>query len=120
MSSLEPFYLETRYARTPIANWSNSSRNGRTTGIAQPSAEYQESVIRRAYGQAKLDMSETDYVECHGTGTSVGDAIEVEALGRCFSPRQGLPLMIGSVMMHSGPINQYADECAGQDKLWPQ
>lgn len=74
-------------------------RNGRTPGIAQPSADLQEAVIRKAYTHAGLDFPDTDYIECHGTGTSIGDKIEIDALGRCFASRQGLPLMIGSVSM---------------------
>ncbi|ETS78853.1 hypothetical protein PFICI_08706 [Pestalotiopsis fici W106-1] len=76
--------------------------NGKTTGIAQPSAAFQEAVIQKAYANAKLDPLGTDYVECHGTGTSVGDATEVEALRRCFPPREGMPLMIGSVKTNFG------------------
>ncbi|KAI1101334.1 putative polyketide synthase [Jackrogersella minutella] len=76
--------------------------NGKTPGIAQPSAELQEAVIRKAYSHARLNFSDTDYIECHGTGTSIGDKIEVDALGRCFSPRDGAPLMIGSVKTNYG------------------
>ncbi|KAI1088514.1 putative polyketide synthase [Rostrohypoxylon terebratum] len=76
--------------------------NGRTPGIAQPSADLQEAVIKKAYSQAGLDFSDTDYIECHGTGTSIGDKIEVDALGRCFPARQGLPLMIGSIKSSMG------------------
>ncbi|KAI0895264.1 putative polyketide synthase [Annulohypoxylon nitens] len=76
--------------------------NGRTPGIAQPSADLQEAVIRKAYTHAGLDFPDTDYIECHGTGTSIGDKIEVDALGRCFASRQGLPLMIGSIKSSMG------------------
>ena len=71
--------------------------NGRTPGISLPSGDLQEAVIRKAYLDAGLDFTGTDYVECHGTGTAVGDPIEVDAIGRCFSPRNGAPLRIGSV-----------------------
>ncbi|KAI0116548.1 putative polyketide synthase [Nemania sp. FL0031] len=71
--------------------------NGRTLGITQPSADLQEAVIRKAYSKAMLSFRDTDYVECHGTGTPVGDVIEVDALGRCFNdPARGSPLLIGS------------------------
>lgn len=53
-------------------------------------------------------MADTDYVECHGTGTAVGDPVEVEGIGRCFSPRYGPPLMIGAVcLMTQCPSNTY-------------
>ncbi|KAI0828782.1 polyketide synthase-like protein [Hypoxylon sp. FL0890] len=76
--------------------------NGKTPGIAQPSADLQEEVIRKAYSNAKLSFADTDYIECHGTGTSRGDVIEVEALGRCFAPREGYPLLVGSVKTNFG------------------
>ena len=41
-------------------------------------------------------------IEIHiGTDTPVGDPIEVDAVGRCFSPREGPPLLIGSVSIKS-------------------
>jgi acyl transferase domain-containing protein len=58
--------------------------------------------MRKAYANAGLNFTETDYVECHGTGTPVGDPIEVDAVGRCFSPREGAPLLIGSVSLDGG------------------
>jgi hypothetical protein len=76
-----------------------NSRNGKGAGISHPSVHQQEAVIRAAYAQAGLDFSLTRYAECHGTGTSVGDPIEVDAIGRVFaryrSPTD--PLLIGSV-----------------------
>lgn len=74
--------------------------NGKTAGISHPSPDGQEAVIRQAYRNAgNLDPNHTGYFECHGTGTPVGDPIEVSALGRVFSPgREGeQPLLIGSV-----------------------
>ncbi|RYP18018.1 hypothetical protein DL767_009910 [Monosporascus sp. MG133] len=76
--------------------------NGRTPGIAQPSAALQEAVIRKAYSNAGLELTGTDYIECHGTGTSIGDPIEVDALASFFCPRDGHPLMIGSVKTNLG------------------
>ncbi|PHH81251.1 hypothetical protein CDD82_1190 [Ophiocordyceps australis] len=76
--------------------------NGRTNGITLPSSDYQEKVIRSAYAKAGLRFADTDYVECHGTGTAVGDPIEVSAIARCFAPRPNVPLMIGAAKPNLG------------------
>ncbi|OAA40092.1 Beta-ketoacyl synthase [Beauveria brongniartii RCEF 3172] len=78
--------------------------NGKTGGISHPSPDGQEAVIRQAYKAAGgLNPDETGYAECHGTGTPVGDPIEVSAIGRVFSPgRQDDPLLIGSIKPNLG------------------
>lgn len=81
--------------------------NGRTNGITLPSAEGQEAVIRKAYAKAGLAYryNETDYVECHGTGTAVGDPIELQGLASVFSKRLAAgqaPLLVGSVKTNLG------------------
>ena len=79
--------------------------NGKTMGISLPSSEGQEAVMRKAYAKAGLsNFNETDYIECHGTGTPVGDPIEVEGVSRVFKrtkPGQG-PVLIGSVKTNLG------------------
>lgn len=77
-------------------------RSGKTPGISLPSGEQQAAVTRKAYANADLDFTGTDYVECHGTGTPVGDPIEVNAIGGVFSPREQAPLLIGSVKTNVG------------------
>ncbi|KAK2764515.1 Type I Iterative PKS [Arachnomyces sp. PD_36] len=81
--------------------------NGRTGGITRPSAAGQEAVIRKAYQNAgDLPFSDTTYFEVHGTGTPVGDPIEVSAVGNVFSSvRSDAPedrLLIGSVKTNLG------------------
>ncbi|KAK6513545.1 hypothetical protein TWF281_005168 [Arthrobotrys megalospora] len=76
--------------------------NGKTQGITLPSAEHQEKVIRKAYAKAELSIDDTTYVECHGTGTPVGDPIEVDAVSRVFNRPSRRPLRIGSVKTNVG------------------
>ncbi|OHE98116.1 hypothetical protein CORC01_06630 [Colletotrichum orchidophilum] len=49
-------------------------------GITHPSVKGQERVVRLAYEKASLDLNQTAYAELHGTGTPVGDPIEVRAI----------------------------------------
>ncbi len=55
-------------------------RNGKVegAGITHPSLEGQERVVRMAYERADLDPNLTAYAELHGTGTPIGDPIEVK------------------------------------------
>ncbi|TRX91638.1 hypothetical protein FHL15_007420 [Xylaria flabelliformis] len=76
--------------------------NGKTPGITQPSANLQKAVIQKAFSNANLGPDDVDYLECHGTGTPVGDPIEIDAINRCFNPRVGPPLYIGSVKANLG------------------
>lgn len=68
--------------------------DGKTPGLAVPSSETHEAMIRRAYKVARLSASQTGYVECHGTGTPVGDPLEVQSIANVFG-NEGV--YIGSV-----------------------
>jgi acyl transferase domain-containing protein len=81
--------------------------NGRTGGITRPSAAGQEAVIRDADRNAgDLSFADMNYFEVHGTGTPVGDPIEVCAVGNVFSSARsaspGDRLLIGSVITNLG------------------
>ncbi|KAI0393705.1 reducing type I polyketide synthase 10 [Xylariaceae sp. FL0594] len=85
-----------------IIKGSAINANGRTSGISLPSADGQELVILKAMAKAGLTPDDIGYIECHGTGTKVGDAIEVEALARVFRRQGKTPLMIGAVKSNVG------------------
>ena len=73
--------------------------DGKTVGISNPSSDAHEALMKRAYQSAGIKKpSETAFVECHGTGTSVGDPTETTAVGRVFcSKKDEKGLYIGSV-----------------------
>ncbi|KAI1375608.1 hypothetical protein F4677DRAFT_112302 [Hypoxylon crocopeplum] len=82
-----------------------SNSNGRTGGIASPSAEAQAAAIRQAYLNAGLsNLNDTQYLECHGTGTQAGDPTEVRGAGYAFSVTREAdkPLIIGSIKSNVG------------------
>jgi acyl transferase domain-containing protein/protein-L-isoaspartate O-methyltransferase len=73
------------------ATSSISDGRGTGNGISVPNDIAQEAMIRRTYELAGIsDYSETAFVECHGTGTPVGDPIEARAVGRVFGPSGGV------------------------------
>ncbi|KAG6358653.1 hypothetical protein INS49_012171 [Diaporthe citri] len=62
--------------------------DGRTKGMLTPSPVAQAALIRRTYEAAGIaDLSRTAIVECHGTGTPVGDPLETEAVASCFGEK---------------------------------
>ncbi len=78
------------------------NQDGRTRGITVPSGRAQEHVIRTAYENAGMDTSVVGYMEAHGTGTAVGDPIELKSLGRVFGPGRTSPLVMGSCKANIG------------------
>ncbi|XDG05861.1 hypothetical protein ABKA04_005476 [Annulohypoxylon sp. FPYF3050] len=84
-----------------VLRGSSVNANGRTLGVSHLDTKMQEKAIRQAYATEGLKFSDTDYIECHGTGTTVGDPIEMEAVQACFEPRDW-PLKVGSVITNLG------------------
>ncbi|KAF3389803.1 Lovastatin diketide synthase mokB [Talaromyces pinophilus] len=80
--------------------------NGKVAGmgITHPSKAGQERVVRQAYARSGLDPLRTAYVECHGTGTPVGDPIEAHAIGRAMNDARpsDKPLLIGAIKANIG------------------
>lgn len=92
--------------------------DGKTPGMACPSSESHESMMRRAYQTAQLpDLSRTAFVECHGTGTAVGDPLEVAAVASVFGD-QGV--FIGSVwLVCTVRLMDGAEFLLGETERWP-
>ncbi len=86
-----------------VIRGSATNQDGRTGVLTAPSGLAQQTVIRRALAGAQIDPSEISYIEAHGTGTSLGDSIEVEALGKVFAARpSGTSCALGSVKTNLG------------------
>ena len=82
----------------------------RKIGYLAPSVEGQAEVIAEALGIAGISADEISYVETHGTGTVVGDPIEVRALTQAFratSSRKGY-CGIGSLKSNVGHLDAAA------------
>ena len=72
-----------------------ANSDGKTAGLSLPSSASHEALIRRSHELAGInDFSKTAMIECHGTGTYVGDPLEATAVGRVFGD---CGILIGSV-----------------------
>jgi len=86
-----------------------NSDGSRKIGFTAPSIQGQAECIKKAQSMARVDPATIGYVETHGTGTRLGDPIEIEALNIAFDRRQGNHCAIGSVKTNIG----HADTAAG-------
>mmetsp|Transcript_16377 Transcript_16377/g.46760 ORF Transcript_16377/g.46760 Transcript_16377/m.46760 type:complete len:949 (-) Transcript_16377:148-2994(-) len=64
---------------------SQSNQDGRSASITAPNGPSQEKCIKAAFREAGLQPPEVDCFECHGTGTALGDPIEVGAFKRIYN-----------------------------------
>ncbi|NEO36797.1 MAG: type I polyketide synthase [Moorea sp. SIOASIH] len=94
------------------------NQDGRSSGLTVPNGPAQQAVIRAALANGKVEPGEVSYIEAHGTGTSLGDPIELRALGAVLgkgrTPDQ--KLMVGSVKTNMGHLESAAG-MAGLIKL---
>ncbi|KAL1857091.1 Type I Iterative PKS [Diaporthe australafricana] len=89
-----------------VIRGTGSNQDGHTPAMPQPSQSAQESLIRQVYKSAGLGFESTRYIECHGTGTQIGDVTEATALGRVFRGSRSTkePLYIGSIKANIGHL----------------
>lgn len=64
---------------------SGTNYDGRTNGITAPSGAAQTALMRKMYQKYQIRPSEIDCIVTHGTGTKLGDPIEINALSEIYS-----------------------------------
>ncbi|SEL14132.1 Acyl transferase domain-containing protein [Stigmatella aurantiaca] len=86
------------------------NQDGGSTGLTAPNVLSQQALIREALAAASLSPKEIGYIEAHGTGTPLGDPIEVEALRETYGTRRedGFPCFLGSAKTNIGHLEAAA------------
>jgi myxalamid-type polyketide synthase MxaE and MxaD len=87
-----------------VIHGSAVNQDGRSTGLTAPNVLAQEELLRAALRDAGMTAGQVDYIEAHGTGTPLGDPIELDALLAVFgAPRpDGTRCAVGSVKTNLG------------------
>ncbi len=86
------------------------NHDGQSNGLTAPNGSAQEAVIRQALANANVQPKDIQYIEVHGTGTSLGDPIEVLALAKVLGENrsQNQPVYLGSVKTNFGHLESAA------------
>ena len=86
------------------------NQDGASAGLTVPSADAQIKVIEEALFQAGIGPAEVDYLEAHGTGTEVGDPIELNSAAAAYGKGRAAdrPLLVGSIKTNVGHLEPTA------------
>lgn len=86
------------------------NNDGPSVGLTVPSAAAQTRLLRAALSRSRLTAADVSYLEAHGTGTSLGDPIEVHAAAEAFGADRSRehPLLLGSVKSNIGHLEPAA------------
>ncbi len=105
-----------------------SSSDGKAKAVMAPRVEGEILAIERAYEMAQVPSGSIELIECHGTGTVVGDGVEIEALRRTYGDAKGgrptvaigsVKSMIGHAMPAAGGASLIKTALALHHKILP-
>lgn len=93
-----------------IIKGSSVNQDGTSDSFTSPSQEAQEKNMIKAFEDAGIKPESVEYIEAHGTGTPLGDIVELEAIGNVAGKKrtQNKPLYIGSVKTNIGHLEPAA------------
>jgi len=84
------------------------NNDGESSGLTIPNGRAQRAVLETALTNSGLSPDAVDYLETHGTGTLLGDPIEVDAINQVYGRTRQGPLTLGAVKGNIGHLESAA------------
>ncbi len=96
--------VDGKYPILGVIQGSAINHDGQSGGLTVPNGPAQEKVIKRALQNSRIKASDIAYIEAHGTGTALGDPIEIGAINEVFQATHSRsnPLYVGSLKTNIG------------------
>lgn len=91
-----------------IIRGSAINHDGASAGLTAPNEAAQIDVLKGALDNSGVDPQEVSYIETHGTGTVLGDPIEINALNAVYGKNRKDPIWVGSVKSNIGHLEAAA------------
>lgn len=93
-----------------VIKGSGINQDGASFGLTVPNGQAQVALLNLVVERSGVKPEEVDYIETHGTGTSLGDPIEVRALGCVYGKnrKENRPLVLGAVKSNIGHLEAAA------------
>jgi acyl transferase domain-containing protein len=102
--------LEDRDNIYAVIKGSAINQDGASVGITAPNVLSQEDVIEKAWKNSGIDPETITYIEAHGTGTKLGDPMEIDGINKAFKKHSGKKQFcaIGSIKSNMGHLDSSA------------
>ncbi|WP_049713890.1 type I polyketide synthase [Streptomyces caatingaensis] len=88
--------------RAVIRGWGVNNDGAGSDTMINPALSGQREMLRLAYADAGIPVTDVDYIEAHGTGTRAGDPVELGAIAAELGAPRERPLLVGSVKSNIG------------------
>jgi acyl transferase domain-containing protein/NAD(P)-dependent dehydrogenase (short-subunit alcohol dehydrogenase family)/acyl carrier protein len=101
-----------------VVRASATNHDGASSGLTAPNGLAQQKLLSQTLATAGLSPLDVDYIECHGTGTALGDPIEVQAIDAVYGQGRSSenPILLGAVKSNIGHL-EAASGMAGIIKM---